>query len=466
MLNLRIVLITFFIFQSLLNFGQSTCANAPTIGDNSCITGQNFPGSVNMSGLCVGGNNPALYIKFVAGNCSEFTITPSGNVTNIGHQILTTGCVAVSGTLECHENVVANMPFSVNGINTSGANLLTSGTTYVLRLWGSVGTSTFNICYKANQSEDPSNECSGAISLGTTALNFYNGGDCQYTGSSTDATTSDPPAANLCAGSIENSQWIKFSPSASVNQFQITGSNINCTGGGCGFQFGIFSGSCSSLTYEGCYGNKVCSGGQSSSGPTNNSSTDGYSLTWSGTTTTGFVITVTTSSGGAFNGTEVFYLVMDGNSDADCSYTLQGTGVNPLPITLVSFDAYKSDVGINLIWSSQTEFNSSHFEIFRSVDALSFKQIGRRDAAGNSMTNRIYQFMDDDIESGIYYYMLKLVDIDGTFEFSKIITISIDDLNLKYIYYNLNGIEINFQEAPSGIYVKKIGNKYFKAIKF
>ena len=456
-----------FLFAITCNlFSQSTCANAPTISDGACLSNQNFPGTVNMSGLCVGGNNPALYIKFVAGNCSEFTITSSGNVANIGHQILTNACAAVAGTLECHENVVANMPFSVNGINTTGTNLLTSGTTYVLRLWGDVGTSTFTICYKANQSEDPSNECSGALSLGTTALNFYNGGDCKFTGSATDATTSDPPAANLCAGSIENSQWIKFTPSAGVNQFQITGSNINCTGGGCGFQFGVFSGSCTGLVYEGCYGNKVCGGGQSASGPTNNSATDGYSIAWSGSTTTGFVITVTTSSGVAFSGTETFYLVMDGNSDADCTYTLQGTGVNPLPITLLSFDAYKENGDIRLIWFTQTEINSAYFEILKSHDAFNFRCIGRREAAGNSITKRGYDFIDNNIEEGIYYYMLKSIDIDGSSEYSKIISIDIESANLNFTYYNLSGMEINFSEASPGIYVRKNGHKYTKVLKW
>lgn len=426
----NVLLTSLFMLLSNLIFAQaySTCAaaasGATSLSSGSCITGQNFPGSVNMTGLCVGGSNPAVHIKFVAGSCSEFTITPSASFATIGSQILTTGCVGVSGSLQCHDNVVGGVPFIADCHDINGNYLLTPGTTYILRLWGAVGTSTFNICYNSNVIENSSNECSGAINLGGTPIQFYNGGDCSFTGSSTDATTTDPAASALCAGSLENTQWIRFQPLSGLTSFQIIGTNINCTGGGCGFQFGILSGSCGSLLSEGCYGNKVCSGGQSVAGPTNVSSTDGFSITWSGTSTTGFTATITRTGGVTFTGTEVFYLVMDGNADADCQYTLQGMGLQALPIELISFTGYNKDKKNTLEWNCATELNNDFFTLERSIDGMNWQIIDQIDGAGTSVTITHYKYYDIYFDANSYnYYKLSQTDFDGTKEYFQIVAI-------------------------------------------
>lgn len=410
-----------------------------------------------MAGLCVGGSNPALYISFVAGSCSQFTITSSANISNIGSQILTSGCSGVSGSLECHDNVVAGVPFIAGTHDINGNYLLTPGTTYVLRLWGAVGSNTFNICYNANVAESSSNECSGALLLGTTSTQFYNGGDCAFTGSSTDATTTDPVAAGLCAGSLENTQWIKFQPIAGVTSFQIVGTNINCTGGGCGFQFGIFSGSCSALTSEGCYGNKVCSGGQSTAGPTNTSASDGFSIAWSGTSTSGFTSTITKTGGGAFTGNEVFYLIMDGNADADCQYTLQGVNVQILPIELVSFTGYKTEECNVINWVCTTELNNDYFKLERSTDAIHWEFATVIDGAGTTNTPTLYQFKDYlYTKNSNNYYRLSQTDYNGDSRTYNLIVVDNQDIKSKKELVKITtvtGVEINNPENYNGVLI-------------
>lgn len=452
------IYITFvFLLTTLLVNGQSTCATAVTLASGACLTNQTFPGSANMAGTCVGGNNPTIYIKFTAGSCSQFTITSSASFGTIGSAIYTAaGCSYVAGTSNCNDNVVSGVPFVVDANSANGFYLLTSGTQYVLQLWGAVGSSKFNICYDANVSEATSNECSGALGLGTTAQTFFNPAGCLFTGSYNDLTTTDPAANTLCAGSLENTQWVKFQPAAGVTSFQIVGSNINCTGGGCGFQFGIFSGSCSALTSEGCYGNKVCSGGQSTSGPTNVSSTDGFSITWSGTSATGFTATFTKTGGGAFTGTELFYLVMDGNSSADCQYTLAGINVINLPIELLSFSGENYGEYNLLKWLTATEINNDFFTLEKSIDGVSFEIVGYVDGAGNSTINKSYSLIDDNPYNSLTYYRLRQTDFNNDSELSELITVSrltnnktlkvikITDVLGREVNEDFNGIKIYF----------------------
>ena len=452
----------------LISQGYSTCANA-VAGisiSNGCIINQNFPGSVNMTGLCVGGSNPVVYIKFVAGNCSQFTITPSNNSNSIGSQILTTGCAGVAGSLQCHDNVISGVPFSADCHDINGNYLLTPGTTYILRLWGSVGTSTFKICYQSDKSEESSNECSGALGLGTSPTQFYNGGDCSFTGSANDITTGDPVASGLCAGSLENTQWVKFMPISGVSSFQINGSSINCTGGGCGFQFGIFSGSCSSLLSEGCYGNKVCSGGQSVAGPTNTNSTDGFSISWSSTSQTGFIATITRTGGGLFTGTETFYLVMDGNADADCQYTLQGTNIQALPIELLSFDVYNR-LGQNIIeWVCATEMSNDYFTLERSSDVLNWESISTINGAGNSGVKTSYSYSDSWYKNSYNYYRLKQTDFNGVSEFFRIISID-NSINSKKVIRVINIYGVECYENSNQILIYEFSDgTYQKVFKF
>ncbi|MBK6565790.1 MAG: T9SS type A sorting domain-containing protein [Saprospiraceae bacterium] len=77
-----------------------------------------------------------------------------------------------------------------------------------------------------------------------------------------------------------------------------------------------------------------------------------------------------------------------------------------------------------LNWSSASEINASHFEIEKSYDADNFEKIGEVKAAGNSQTLLRYEFYDDKIiglrSKHILYYRLKMVDLDGTIEYSDI----------------------------------------------
>lgn len=455
---------------SIYTYSQSTCGTALPIANGACINNQNFPGSVNMAGICLGGSNPALYISFVAGSCSQFTINPDFSLnptgSSFGYTVLTTGCSNALVVTECVGNIVQDQDFTISGISYNGGAQLVPGTTYILRLYGDVGTNTLDICYNANTPEESSNECSGAAGLGTTATTYFNGGDCSYNGTYDD-TPSNPSldgAANLyCAGSLENTQWTTFSPVAGSTSFQIIGSNINCTSGACAYQFGIFSGSCGSLVPEGC----VSNGNPCANGPDPNTAITqpgGNVLVWNSVTETGFTATISPSSG-TFDGTEVFYLAMDGNSDAQCYYTLQGVNVQALPIELLSFDVESND-SYNLIeWATASELNNDYFILERSNDGYNWEDINRESGAGNSSQVMKYQYKDYSRKDDVNYYRLTQVDFNGLREVFRIIGVNNKTKEKEVIkIINLMGQEVDEYKKGFVIYYYSDGTYQKKFI--
>jgi len=101
----------------------------------------------------------------------------------------------------------------------------------------------------------------------------------------------------------------------------------------------------------------------------------------------------------------------------------------PLPIKLSNFDGYELELDAVLIWKTASEINSKHFEIERKVEGDKFMSIGQVKAAGNSNTTQSYVFHDKEVfaNHNIAYYRLKMVDFDGTFEYSNIIRVGTEE---------------------------------------
>lgn len=84
-----------------------------------------------------------------------------------------------------------------------------------------------------------------------------------------------------------------------------------------------------------------------------------------------------------------------------------------VPVTFTGFDAKCSDKGTIVTWSTATEQNSDRFEIERSDNGVDWYKIGSVAAAGNSTSNRSYQYLD--LKGGSAFYRLRQVDLDGRF---------------------------------------------------
>ncbi|MEP6724194.1 MAG: T9SS type A sorting domain-containing protein [Bacteroidota bacterium] len=95
-----------------------------------------------------------------------------------------------------------------------------------------------------------------------------------------------------------------------------------------------------------------------------------------------------------------------------------------LPLTLLSFTGKLQGSNGLLQWVTSGETHTSHFEIQRSTDGNNFKTITIINAAGNSTGSISYQYTDLIRNEPLYYYRLKMNDIDNRYTYSKTIKLT------------------------------------------
>jgi Secretion system C-terminal sorting domain len=93
----------------------------------------------------------------------------------------------------------------------------------------------------------------------------------------------------------------------------------------------------------------------------------------------------------------------------------------PLPLELISFQAQNTEGPNKLTWQTATETNTSHFDIERSPDGKTFEKIGETKAKG---LNSVYQYVDKIGAFSTIYYRLKINDLDGKSDYSKVVNLS------------------------------------------
>lgn len=107
-------------------------------------------------------------------------------------------------------------------------------------------------------------------------------------------------------------------------------------------------------------------------------------------------------------------------------FFVSGGSIIPLPLTLTAFAGKVVATGNLLSWATSEEENTAWFEVERSVAGRSdFQDIGKVAAAGNSQRPLQYGYTDE--LSGLslpgYSYRLRMVDLDGKFSYSPIVTV-------------------------------------------
>jgi hypothetical protein len=86
----------------------------------------------------------------------------------------------------------------------------------------------------------------------------------------------------------------------------------------------------------------------------------------------------------------------------------------PLPVSLLSFTATPFKDKVRLDWATASEYNTSHFEIERTINSADFTYIGRLNSRGPSTSNLYYSLWDNDPVEGKQYYYLRQYDLDGS----------------------------------------------------
>jgi hypothetical protein len=131
--------------------------------------------------------------------------------------------------------------------------------------------------------------------------------------------------------------------------------------------------------------------------------------------------TATSAAAGAINLTTTVRGYIGTTEFANANNTV---GVSAtLPVTLQSFFASWQDRNAFLQWNTASENNSAFFSIEKSVDNISFSQIGVVTAAGISSNTKHYNFTDLAATASINYYRLRIVDADGRFVYSPVVSL-------------------------------------------
>ncbi len=113
----------------------------------------------------------------------------------------------------------------------------------------------------------------------------------------------------------------------------------------------------------------------------------------------------------------------------------------PLPVVLFNFTVQLSGNDAIISWRAEAEVNLSYYVIERSNDAFNFEKIFNQPALGKSL----YSQKDQNLSKGSYYYRIKSVNLDGTFEYSKIVTIAVNDQSSMMVHNNPAGDVLTIQ---------------------
>ncbi len=117
--------------------------------------------------------------------------------------------------------------------------------------------------------------------------------------------------------------------------------------------------------------------------------------------------------------------------------------MSPLPLDWISFTARPDAQSVLLDWVTGSEINTSHFEIQRSSDAVSFETIGTTGAAGYSSELLSYHWVDSKPLGGLSYYRIRQIDYDGAYTYSVTRAVRFDDAaeNMT-VFYDGNNIQV------------------------
>ena len=103
-----------------------------------------------------------------------------------------------------------------------------------------------------------------------------------------------------------------------------------------------------------------------------------------------------------------------------------GADLGATPVELSAFNVSVKKNSAQLTWKTVTEVNSSMFEVQRKSVNSDWTKVGEVRAAGNSNSPKEYSFIDRNIKAGKTIYQLKMIDADGSFNYSNEIEVEIE----------------------------------------
>ncbi|NJO24899.1 MAG: T9SS type A sorting domain-containing protein [Bacteroidia bacterium] len=188
--------------------------------------------------------------------------------------------------------------------------------------------------------------------------------------------------------------------------------------------------------------------------------------------------TWTDYSNGFWDATQVFDLQIDANNKLIAA--THGKGIfrsdlysGTLPVTITSFTGIHQS-GLNkLEWRIENETGLRYYELERSIDGINFNLIATYPAR-NQSGSYVYTHTDpvSTTATAVYYYRLKSVDLDGSFTYSRVVSLQVNGkkafnvLNNPFTDHVVVGINllsnekvtVNLYDAKARLVKKKVFN--------
>ena len=139
----------------------------------------------------------------------------------------------------------------------------------------------------------------------------------------------------------------------------------------------------------------------------------------------------------------IYIRIWEYNGGTTGTFGISVTTPQPLPVELSQFEGDLYPLFNVIKWSTESENNSSHFDLESSEDGYVWKVITTKQASGNSNEVVRYSYIDNNLNS-IVYYRLQQFDIDGKCETYGPIVITRHVTDKKIIgHINLLGQKVN-----------------------
>ena len=100
------------------------------------------------------------------------------------------------------------------------------------------------------------------------------------------------------------------------------------------------------------------------------------------------------------------------------------TGI--LPVDIAELRAAKRETEIDLKWTAFNESSVLAYDVERSGTSSRFIKVGSVPAVATGLNKFNYSWTDPSPLKGNNFYRLKSIDIDGSFEYSKILKVSFE----------------------------------------
>lgn len=140
---------------------------------------------------------------------------------------------------------------------------------------------------------------------------------------------------------------------------------------------------------------------------------------------------------------------------------------NTLPVELKTFKADKVLNAVQLSWTTSSEYKNDYFEVQRSGDGKEFVNLGQIKANGSTKYETHYEFIDRNAKDGKNYYRLRLVDLDKTTTYSKVVKVDFNSGGSSTFYPNpvKRGEMLHvFSEKSEFIFIDVFYNRILKSV--